>query len=487
MNNRSCLLLSLTAVVFTAAPCALAQDAASNGYTRPRLVGATQQAQPTTPAPNATQTPSTTRTPAQPTTGTQPSSPAVWQHQGTPSQQSGVPASQQGSAPTPASRQVSPATMPATPAPAQYVAPAVPLQPARPLSLNKFKERAVEAQRLLKSRLTLTSASVSPGFVTIAALDSDSSKIHTLSIPKETLLTRGSDVVLTTAQGLSVRLQVVRPNYVNSAVVVSDAATGRQLTPLVVEYPIEKFGSVREMAYYTSAHPALLSPEMTKHGQTYVRNMLDLAAERLKAKGNTVSPELVDIAERLCVVEHIDHDRFRREDRKALYNEVYSLYALNELDTYRYSVSSAGAGGMVQMIPSTYQMIRRIHPAVGLNPDFVVGMRNHGNALEAMLLYMQDTWNGLALDPDVLDAMASRNATQAELVAAGYNSNPARLPAYLRRGATSWRTLIPRETQMYLQIYSSLEGLVQFKNRGNATAQPAPQSQTLPAPVTQQR
>jgi hypothetical protein len=158
---------------------------------------------------------------------------------------------------------------------------------------------------------------------------------------------------------------------------------------------------------------------------------------------------------------------------------------LNELDTYRYSVSSAGAGGMVQMIPSTYQMIRRMHPAVGLNPDFVAGMRNHGNALEAMLLYMQDTWNGLALDADVLDAMTTKNATQADLVAAGYNSNPAKLPAYLRRGGTSWRTLIPRETQMYLQIYTSLEGLVQFKNRGNASAQPAPQ--TRPVPATQQR
>jgi hypothetical protein len=483
MKNRSRLLLSLAAIVFAAAPCTLAQESASSVYTRPRLVGATQQAQSTTHVPNATQMPA--RTPAQQTTGTQQSSPAVWQRQGTPPQQSGAPASQQGTAATPASQQINPATTPATPA--QYVAPAVPLQPARPLSLNKFKERVAEAQRLLKSRLTLTSASASPGFVTIAALDPDSSKIHTLSIPKETLLTRGADVVLTTAQSLNVRLQVVRPNYVNSAVVISDAATGRQLTPLVIEYPIEKFGSVREMAYYTSAHPALLSPEMTKHGQTYVRNMLDLAAERLKAKGNTVSPELLDIAERLCVVEHIDHDRFRREDRRALYNEVYSLYALNELDTYRYSVSSAGAGGMVQMIPSTYQMIRRMHPAVGLNPDFVAGMRNHGNALEAMLIYMQDTWNGLALDPDVLDAMASKNATQAELVAAGYNSNPARLPAYLRRGATSWRTLIPRETQMYLQIYSSLEGLVQFKNRGNATAQPAPQTQVVPVPSTQQR
>jgi hypothetical protein len=227
------------------------------------------------------------------------------------------------------------------------------------------------------------------------------------------------------------------------------------------------------MAYYTSAHPALLSPEVTKHGQTYVRNMLDLAVQRLKAKGNTISPELVDIAERLCVVEHVDHDRFRREDRRSLYEEVYALYALNGLDTYRYSVSTAGAGGMVQMIPSTYQMIRRLHPAAGLNPDFVAGMRNHGNALEAMLLYMQDTWNDLALNQDVLDAMTTKTATQAELVAAGYNSNPARLPAYLRRGGTAWRSLIPRETQMYLGIYSSVESLMQFKNRGNSSAQPA--------------
>jgi hypothetical protein len=466
MNNRSSLLLSLTAVVLTAAGIARAQEPAPGAYTRPRVVNASQQSQQSaTPAPSTPQ-----RTPAQ--------------------QQQAQPAVQQRT--TTAPPNVSPSTTTASPsattspstatavspyAPAPYVAPAVPLQPARPISLNKFRERTAEAQKLLRSRLTLTSSSVSPAFVTIAALDTETSKIHTLGVPKQTLLTRGTDVVLTTAQGLNVRLQVVRPNYVNTAVVISDAATGRQLAPLVVEYPIEKFGSVREMAYYTSAHPALLSPEVVKHGQTYVRNMLDLAAQRLKDKGQTISPELVDIAERLCVVEHVDHDRFRREDRKSLYNEVYTLYALNELDTYRYSVSTAGAGGMVQMIPSTYQMIRRLHPSVGLNPDFVAGMRNHGNALEAMLVYMQDTWNGLALDPDVLGAMTGKNATQAELVAAGYNSNPARLPAYLRRGGTAWRTLIPRETQMYLGIYSSVESLMQFKNRGNASAQPVPATQ----------
>ena len=446
MNNRSFLLLCLTAAVFAPALDARAQQAEpSPAYTRPRVVNAAQQ----TTAPAVSQTPAPARPPQQPVSNVQ-----------------------QSTTPAPAA---STTQSPAPTAVPQYVAPAVPLQPAHTPSLAKFRERAAEAQKLLKARLTPTSFTPNTAFVTLAALEEGASKIHTLSLPKETFLKPGADVILTTAQGLNVRLQVVRPNYVNTAVVISDAATGRQLTPLVVEYPIEKFGRFREMAYYTSAHPALVSPEVSKHGQTYVRNMLDLAAQRLKAKGKIISPETVDIAERLCLVEHVDHDRYRREDRRRLFEEVYALYALNELDTYRYSVSSAGAGGMVQMIAPTYQMVRQAHPGVGLNPDFVVGMRNHGNALEAMLLYMQDTWNGLALNEDVLEALASKTATRAELAAAGYNSNPARLPQYLRRGGTAWKSLIPRETQMYLSIYSSVESLMQFKNRGSDSAQPTPQ------------
>ncbi|HEX7312372.1 MAG TPA: hypothetical protein VF297_00380 [Pyrinomonadaceae bacterium] len=447
MNNRSFLFLSLTAAVFAPALGARAQQAEpSPAFTRPRVVNAAQQTSPQA-TPVSTQTPAPVRVPQQP-----------------------VGTTQQGTTPAPSASPL-PSSTPAVP---QYVAPSVPLQPAHPPSVAKFRERAAEAQKLLKTRLTLTSSTPNTAFVTLAALEEGSSKIHTLSLPKETFLTRGADVVLTTTQGLHVRLQIVRSNYVNTAVVVSEAATGKQLTPLVVEYPIEKFGRFREMAYYTSAHPALVSSEVTKHGQSYVRNMLDLAAQRLKDKGKVISPETVDIAERLCLVEHVDHGRFRAEDRKRLYEEVYALYSLNELDTYRYSVSSAGAGGMVQMIPSTYQMVRRMHPGVGLNPDFVLGMRNHGNALEAMLLYMQDTWSGLALSDEVLEALATKTATRAELMAAGYNSNPARLPLYLRRGGAAWKTLIPRETQMYLQIYSSVEGLMQYKNRGRDSAQPAP-------------
>jgi hypothetical protein len=248
---------------------------------------------------------------------------------------------------------------------------------------------------------------------------------------------------------------------------------GRSLVPLVVEFPIEKRGVFREMAYYTSAHPALLSPDLSRSGRAYVHRMLDLAAKRLRDKGTFISPEILQVAERLCLVEHVDHDRFRLENRSALFDEIYSLFALNEPDTYRYSVSSAGAGGMVQMIPWAYNRVRQRHAGVGLTPDFVVGMRNHVNALQAMLLYMQDTWTDLAANEDVQYALNAKLATQTELLAAGYNSNAARLPLYIRRGGASWKTLIPRETQIYLQIYKSVESLIPQKPRTtNSIEQP---------------
>jgi hypothetical protein len=335
----------------------------------------------------------------------------------------------------------------------------------KPLAMNDFRSRLTEAERLLKSKPSLTSfRPVGLSTVTLAALEEGSSQIHLITLAKETFLSKGMQVVSTTSLGRLVHVNVLRANGVNTAVAIFDDA-GKSYTPLVVEFPIEKFGAVREIAYYTSAHPALLSPEVVRSGQSYVRTMIDLAAKRLKLTGVNIAPNVLDVAEHLCIVEHTDHDRFRKENRINLFQEIYSLYALNELDTYRYSVSFAGAGGMVQMIPSTYQMIRRLHPGAGLNPDFVAGMRNHANALEAMLIYMQDTWNDLLLNPEVTNALSAKIATPAELMAAGYNSNPAKLPLYIRRGGTAWRSLIPRETQMYLQIYQSLDSVVSIKPR----------------------
>ena len=124
---------------------------------------------------------------------------------------------------------------------------------------------------------------------------------------------------------------------------------------------------------------------------------------------------------------------------------------------------------MVQMIPWAYNLVRQRHPGVGLIPDFVTGMRNHGNALQAMLLYMQDTWNDLYDSEDIRSALESKTATMPELMAAGYNSNAAKLPGYIPRCGDGWRVLIPRETQKYLQIYKSFDSLVTMKYLAEST------------------
>jgi hypothetical protein len=454
MRKSAVLLLLLCA-----APAA-AQVAPSTD-TRPRTVPAATPARQSaqaaaTPAPQATparaQQPAATPAPQQ----TQPPLPAA-----------NPPAAQSQPEDQPAAQTVPPAVVPQQIAPAPFV----PLLPAKPIAAGKVRDHREEALRALRTRVSPT-ALPSLTFVTLAVLDPEDSRLHLVTLPKATFLRQHSEVTLHSTLGTPLRVRVVRPNFTNTAVVVSDL-TGRQLAPLLVEYPIEKFGRYRETAYYTSAHPALITPDLVKQGQAYVRTMVDLAARRLRDKGQFMAPEVLDMAERLCVVEHVDHSRFMREPRRQLLEEVYALYALNELDTYRYSVSSAGAGGMVQMIAPTYAFIRQRYPAVGLNPDFVAGMRNHGNALEAMLLYIRDTWSDLNLNRDISAARAVGQASRDELIAAGYNSNPARLAGYIRRGGTAWRTLIPRETQMYLQILNAFNAFTPIKPRAEENARPA--------------
>jgi hypothetical protein len=125
---------------------------------------------------------------------------------------------------------------------------------------------------------------------------------------------------------------------------------------------------------------------------------------------------------------------------------------------------------MIQMIPKTYAAIRQQHPNVSLHSDFVPGMQDHANALKAQLLYINDTWKFLQSQDEVKQALRSGAATKTELLAAGYNSNPYRLPNYLANGGSGWRSLIPAETQMYLSIYQSVDSHVEFDGAASSTS-----------------
>lgn len=330
------------------------------------------------------------------------------------------------------------------------------------LKFGDIKNKLAEAKREMSARplaTSLTDSFLLTNMVRIAFYDYDTKNLDYIVMTKESFLTRGARFVTTTSKSKYVTVYIIRANGVNTPVTIVGQNNKAHL-PLMVQYPVERGGRYIETAYYISTHPGILTPEIINAGKLYIRNTIDLAREKLREKGIFISPQVTDIAERLAIVEHIDHPRFWSEYHLNLFNEVYALYALNEGQTYRYAVSSAGAGGMVQMIPSTYFMIRSRYFNVGLIPDFVEGMRNHVNAAQAMLLYMQMTWTDLIGSPTVFEAVQTGIATPAELMSAGYNSNPAKLPGYIRRGGAGWRNLIPRETKIYLQINASMDRFV---------------------------
>ena len=334
------------------------------------------------------------------------------------------------------------------------------------LSFAQIKSKLAEARRYLTARpLTIASSEptgmpiVQTGVIRVAFYDKKTRQIDSYVLSKDQFLEHGLATVVTTANGKQYVSRTIRGNGVNTPLVITDQS-GQEHLPLMVQYPRETRGVMTEMAYYVSSHPELTTPEVVNAGRFYVRNTIDVAREQLKSKGYLIQPKIADIAERLATVEHVDQLRFRTEFHPNIYNDIFTLYALNEGQTYRYSVSSAGAGGMIQMISPTYQMVRSRYPNAALMPDFVEGMRNHVNASQAMLLYIQMTWNDLAASPTINSAMQSGIATQEQLLAAGYNSNPSKLAKYISRGGAGWTALIPRETQIYLQVWSSLERAV---------------------------
>src|SRR5688572_5143731 len=329
----------------------------------------------------------------------------------------------------------------------------------RTMSFGQMKSRIAEAKRQMQTRplaTALVEGTAPTYYVRVAFQRTDSNGIDYFVLSKEAFLSTASEKFVSSESGKQLRVRTIRGNGVNTPIVVTDMSGGAQL-PLMVQYPVVRNGRYMETAYYMSTHPGLVTPEVVNAGRYYVRNVIEIARDKLREKGINISPKLADIAERLATVEHVDHARFRSEYHANIFNDIFTLYALNEGQTYRYSVSSAGAGGMVQMIPATYRMVRSWHPNVPLNPDFVEGMRNHVNATQAMLLYMQRTWNDLIANSTVSYALTSGIATEAQFMAAGYHSNPARLAGYINRGGENWTSLIPRETKVYLQIYESIE------------------------------
>lgn len=191
-------------------------------------------------------------------------------------------------------------------------------------------------------------------------------------------------------------------NGVNSKFTVNTPAGG---TVLALKYLItgpeqgSKASIINAMSQsvYVPYSAGLNQPNVIAYGENYLNNILDRVSQDLQDTPSSAIPgQSITKAIRPALVkalvyaEHTDTTQALNGQGQDAINQLNILFAVNEGDAYKYSVSTAGARGIAQFIPSTYKALVERHPAAGLVPDFVTAMADHENSIKAMYLLIDD-------------------------------------------------------------------------------------------------
>lgn len=183
------------------------------------------------------------------------------------------------------------------------------------------------------------------------------------------------------------------------------------------------------------------TPEMLSAGSDYLSFLIKQAYDDLRARGirshaypdklvvDVIDPYLV---KSIAIIEHAHTQLFQKDDPEGAVGSFLITLATNKDDAFDQSVSTAGARGLVQFIPSTYKLIVNGRKDLGLIPDFVQGMGDHKNAVKAQVALLDDD---LAAMPDSIKAQyATQPGKVAEYLAAAYNGGDVRV----RRALAMW-------------------------------------------------
>lgn len=183
-------------------------------------------------------------------------------------------------------------------------------------------------------------------------------------------------------------------------------------------------------------------PEVLKYGADYLSGIISQVTNELKSlPSNSVPGKEITQAippaliKALVYAEHTDTGQvLYGNNTLATINQLNILFALNEGDTYKYSVSSAGARGIAQFMPGTYKGLVARHPQAGLIPDFVQGMSDHKNSIKAMYLLLDD----YAGTVRVKAANGFAEGRVFEYGAASYNGGTTRVARAVNTFGTDW-------------------------------------------------
>ncbi|HTK04698.1 MAG TPA: transglycosylase SLT domain-containing protein [Candidatus Eisenbacteria bacterium] len=216
-----------------------------------------------------------------------------------------------------------------------------------------------------------------------------------------------------------------------------------------VIYPVTEKKAVARKKYvyeatdtvYVPYSPDFYTPEMLSAGSDYLSFLIQDAYDDLREKGirSRAFPDklLVDVIDpylvkSIAVIEHSDHQSFlAEEDPESTVGRFLVKLATNREAAFGESISGAGAAGLVQFIPSTYALMVKKRPDLGLVPDFRAGMSDHRNAVKAQVAYLDMDLAGMQ---DVREIFLTDKARAAEYLAASYNGGSVRV----RRAAAAF-------------------------------------------------
>ena len=240
-------------------------------------------------------------------------------------------------------------------------------------------------------------------------------------------------------------LNLRRDNGFNSDIAVVSPANGMVLA---VKYPLmndhNRFGTGEAMRpiIYTPFSGEINTEKTMKEGVKVLDEFVDKAYDKLKEKdvrsrafpGEKITKVIPkDVLKTLMLNEHIDPSEFKSAGlASSLVERVLVIIGTNKETAYAYTISPAGAFGLVQMIPSTYRLLLGKYPVAQLNPNFGLGMADPINAVMAQVLLCDSDWQAIR---EVRDVSAEKVGPY---LAAAYNGGVGHVLTLLRRNNTDW-------------------------------------------------
>ena len=249
---------------------------------------------------------------------------------------------------------------------------------------------------------------------------------------------------------------VIEPGKSNGVNTKFNIVYPEQHIVLAIKRPVRSGNGFKEVVY-TPYSEDLDIPVIRKAGLDYLRNVLTIAKNDLIKRGvrPLSSDRFVDddVALTLAIIEHIDPQKFEsgKYTTERLIHETLVIMGTNTHSAYRYSASRAGARGLFQFIPKTYNRMVALYPRAGLKKDFIHGMEDHENGAKAsFLLFDADMCvlsNGRAQS-----VMAERDAL-GRFLASAYNCGSGRTRTAMDKYGPDWPNGVPSETQIYLRKF----------------------------------